>query len=148
MFKNIVAGFDGSPESENALRLACDLAQKYASEIHLVHTPQPQINAIAMGAVGGFPATTTLPPLADVEKACNRIVNSAKAIAQQKNINITQTYTELGDPADQIIACAENCNAELIVTGRRGLGSIGSFFQGSTTVRVNQLAKFACLSVV
>jgi nucleotide-binding universal stress UspA family protein len=75
-------------------------------------------------------------------------VNLAKAIAQKKNIIKTQTYTELGDPADQIIACAKNCSADLIVTGRRGLGSISSLFQGSTTLRVNQLAKCACLSVV
>ena len=41
MFDKIVVGLDGSLASEHALRLACDLAKKYTSEIHLVHTPQP-----------------------------------------------------------------------------------------------------------
>ncbi len=148
MFKRIVVGFDGSPESEHALRLACDLAQKYDSEIHLVHTPQPQTVAFAMGAVAGYHAVTTMPSSEEVKKACDKIVNSAKTIAQQNNIKITQAHTELGDPADQIIACAEGCGADLIVTGRRGLGSIGSLLQGSTTQSVNHLAKCACLSIV
>ncbi len=104
MFEKIVVGFDGSPESENATRLACELAKKYDSEIHLVHTPHPQIVAFAMGAVTGYHAATTMPSSEDVEKACNKIVNSANAIAEQYNQKITQVYTERGDAAEQIIA--------------------------------------------
>jgi nucleotide-binding universal stress UspA family protein len=148
MFKNIVVAFDGSSESEHALRLACDLAQKYDSAIHLVHTPQPHTVAFAMGAVAGYHAVTTMPSLEEVETACDKIVNSAKKIAQKKYTKINQIHTEHGDPAEQIIACAEDCGSDLIVTGRRGLGSIGSVVQGSTTQNVNHLATCACLSVV
>lgn len=147
MFKKIVAAFDGSTEAENALRLACDLAQKYNSEIHLVYAPQPPMDAIAMGTVGAFPATAALPPLEDVKETCDKILESANVIANQKGIEISHTYTDHGDPAAQIIACAESCDADLIVTGRRGLGSIGALLKGSTTVRVNHLAKCPCLSV-
>jgi nucleotide-binding universal stress UspA family protein len=101
-----------------------------------------------MGAVVGYQAATTHPASEDVENVRDRIMNSAQAIAQKNNIKITQTYTEHGNPADQIIACAEGCGADLIVTGRRGLSSIGSLLQGSTTQQVNHLAKCACLSVV
>ncbi|ASJ76182.1 universal stress protein [Granulosicoccus antarcticus] len=148
MFEKIVVGIDGSPQSEHALRMACDLAQKYSSELHLVHTPQPQTVAFAMGAVAGYHAAMAMPSLEEVEVACEKIVSSAKAIAEECNQKITQTHTEPGDPADHIIACAESCGADLIITGRRGLGSIGSLLQGSTSQRVNHLAKCACLSVV
>jgi nucleotide-binding universal stress UspA family protein len=148
MFKNIIVGFDGSSESEHALRLACDLAQKYDSAIHLVHTPQPHTVAFAMGAVAGYHAVTTMPSSEEVEAACDKIVNSANKIAQKTDTKITQTHTERGDPAEQIIACAKDCGADLIVTGRRGLGSIGSVVLGSTTQSVNHLATCACLSVV
>jgi nucleotide-binding universal stress UspA family protein len=148
MFKKIVVGFDGSTESEDALRLACDLAQKYDSEIYLVHTPQPHTVAFAMGAVPGYHAVTTMPSSEEVETACNKIVDSAKKIAQKAETTITQTYTDRGDPAEQIIACTEDCGADLIVTGRRGLGSIGSLVLGSTTQSVNHLATCACLSIV
>ena len=61
MFKKIVVGLDGSETSENALRIASDLASKYSSELHLVHTPQPQTVAFAMGAMPGYHAVTTMP---------------------------------------------------------------------------------------
>ncbi len=148
MFEKIVVGLDGSPESEHAFRLACDLAQKYGSEIHLVHTPHPQTVAFAMGAVAGYHAATTMPSSEEIKKASDKIVNAAKAIAEQYNLKITQTHVERGEAAEHIVACAEGCGADLIVMGRRGLGSVGSLLQGSTTLQVNHLAKCACLSVV
>ena len=148
MFKKIVIGLDGSESSENALRLACDLAQHYDSEIHLVHTPQPQTVAFAMGAVAGYHAATTMPAAAKVKEAAEKILSAGKAIAKKHNRAIDQTHIGHGNPADQIIAYAEDFRADLIVTGRRGLGSIGSLVQGSTSQRVNHLAKCACLSIV
>lgn len=148
MFEKIVVGFDGSETSEHALRLACELAQKCNSEIHLVHTPQPQTVAFAMGAVAGYHAATTMPSPEEVRKASEKIVNSGKAIAKEYGQDIKHSYTESGDPADAIVACAEGCSADLIVTGRRGLGAIGSLVQGSTSLRVNHLAKCPSLSVI
>ncbi len=148
MFGKIVVGLDGSETSENALRLACDLAQKYQSEIHLVHTPQPQTVAFALGAVTGYHAVTTMPSSDKVQAAGEKVLNAGKAVAKECGQEITQTYMDRGDPADRIIACAEGCGADLIVTGRRGLGTVGSLVQGSTTQRVNHLAECACLSVL
>lgn len=148
MFRKIVVGIDGSEASEKAFSLTCDLARKYNSEVHVVHTPQPITVAFALGAVSGYHAVTTMPSDEEVEEASRNILSPVEAIAAQHDLCITQTYMASGDPADQIIACAEACGADLIVTGRRGLGSVGSLFQGSTTQRVNHLAKCACLSVV
>jgi nucleotide-binding universal stress UspA family protein len=147
MFSKIVAGLDGSEASERAFELACDLAQKYDSEIHLVHTPQPQTVAFAMGAVAGYHAVTTMPSSEEVDASCEKIQTKGEAIANKYNLKVTQSHMERGDPAEQLVACAEGCGADLIVTGRRGLGSVGSLVQGSTTQRVNHLAKCACLSV-
>ena len=148
MFKKIVVGLDGSETSETALRLACDLAQKYDSEIHLVHTPQPQTVAFALGAVAGYHAVATMPSDEEVKEAADKIVDAGKAIAKEYKQKVTETHTKRGNPAEEIIACAEGCGADLIVTGRRGLGSVGSLVQGSTTQEVNHKAKCACLSVV
>ena len=148
MFNKIVVGLDGSESSETALRLTCDLAQKYDSEIHLVHTPQPQTVAFALGAVAGYHAATTMPSEPEINQAAERILESGKTIAKELNQAIAQSHAKRGNPADEIVACAEECGADLIVTGRRGLGSVGSLVQGSTSQRVNHLAKCACLSVV
>lgn len=148
MFKKIVVGIDGSEASDRALRLACDLAQKYSSDIHLVHTPQPQTVAFATGAIAGYHAVTTMPSADEVDAAIQKILGKGEAIAKEYDIKIVKTDSEPGDPADHIIACAESNGADLIVTGRRGLGSVGSLVLGSTTQRVNHQAKCACLSVV
>ena len=147
MFSKIVVGIDGSETSETALKLACDLAQKYSSELHLVHTPQPQTVAFAMGAVAGYHAVTTMPSPEEVQHAGQKILNDAKDIAKEAGQAITQTHMELGDPAHEIVNYAETCGADLIVSGRRGLGSLGALVQGSTSQKINHLAKCACLSV-
>ncbi|WP_224825736.1 universal stress protein [Cognatishimia sp. MH4019] len=148
MFGKIVIGLDGSEQSERALRLACDLAGKYSSELHLVHTPQPHTVAFAMGAVAGYHMATTMPSQEEVKAAGEKIFDAARAIAKEMGQSVTQTHMEMGDPGDQIIATAKEVGADLIVTGRRGLGSVGSLLQGSTTQRVNHLAECACLSVI
>ena len=148
MFNKIVVGIDGSESSINALRLACDLAGKYDSEIHLVHTPHPQTVAFALGAAPGYHVATTMPSEKEVEVACQKILDKGVAIVSEYDRTITQTYTERGDAADHITACAQNCGADLIVTGRRGLGSVSSLLLGSTSQSVNHQAKCACLSVV
>lgn len=148
MFKKIVVGVDGSATSDNAVRIACDLADKYSSDIYLVHTPQPQTVAFAMGAVAGYHAVTTMPSHDEVVKAANTIIDGATAVAAECGQKIAEARTEQGDAASEIISCAEDVGADLIVTGRRGLGSIGSLVQGSTTQRVNHLAKCATLSVI
>jgi len=148
MFKKIVVGVDGSTTSDNAVRIACDLAGKYDSDVYIVHTPQPQTVAFALGAVAGYHAATTMPSHDEVVKAANTIVDEAVNVAKDCGCDVAETRSDQGDPAAQIIACAEDTGADLIVTGRRGLGSIGSLVQGSTTQRVNHLAKCATLSVI
>jgi len=147
MFGKIVVGLDGSDPSETALRLACDLAQKYNSEIHLIHTPQPQTVAFAMGAVAGYQAVSTMPSDEEVKEAADIILNSGKAIAKTYDVTVAEALMRRGNPVDEIVGCADDCGADLIVTGRRGLGGIGSLIQGSTTQGVNHKAKCACLSV-
>ena len=148
MFSNIVVGVDGSDTSDNAVRIACDLAGRYDSALYLVHTPQPQTVAFAMGAVAGYHAATTMPHHDEVVEAAGRIVDRATAVAKSCGRTVADTRIDQGDPAAHIVACADEVGADLIVTGRRGLGSIGSLVQGSTSQQVNHLAKCATLSVI
>ena len=148
MFKKIVVGVDGSTMSDNAMSIACNLAQKYDSDIYLVHTPQPHTVAFALGAVAGYHAATTMPDHDEVVKAAGKVTQHAAAIAAEHGRDVADTRTDQGEPAAQIIACAEDVGADLIITGRRGLGSIGALVQGSTSQRVNHLASCATLSVI
>ncbi len=147
MFEKIVVGIDGSKPSEDAMNVACDLAKKYGSEIHLVHTPHPQTVAFALGAAPGYHVATTMPSAEEVKEACDKVIKIGEDIAKEYDLKITKTYTERGDAAEHIVDCAKECGADLIVTGRRGLGGIGSLLQGSTTQKVNHHATCACLSI-
>lgn len=148
MFAKIVVGFDGSEPSERALTLACDLAGKYSSEIHLVHTPQPPTVAYAMGAIPGYQTAAFMPPAAEVKEANAKVLAQGKAIVDRCGQTLTETHIKSGEPGDVLVAYAEKCGADLIVIGRRGLGALGAIVQGSTSVRVNHIAKCATLSVV
>ncbi|KIN71938.1 universal stress protein [Sulfitobacter guttiformis] len=148
MFKRIVVGLDGSDTSEKALRVACDLALKYGSELHLVHTPQPQPVAFAMGAVAGYHAVTTMPSAEEVKTAGEMILNSGTSIVEKLKCTVTGAHLGQGDPADNIMHYAKNGSADLIVTGRRGLGVVGALVAGSTSQRINHHAECACLSVI
>lgn len=148
MFKKIVVGLDGSETSENALRIACDLSLKYEAELHLVHTPQPKTVAFAMGAVAGYHIATTMPSAEEVKEAGDKILGSGAAIVKELGQVVAQAHLGEGSPADDIVDYAKTCGADLIVTGRRGLGAVGGLVLGSTTQTINHNADCACLSVV
>jgi nucleotide-binding universal stress UspA family protein len=143
MFNKITVAIDGSKASENALRLACDLAQKYSAAMHIVHTPQVETIAYAVGAS----AVTVSPTQEELDAAGSAVIDAGKAIAQECGQNVEKTHMASGNTADQILQCAEDWGANLIVMGRRGLGGISSLVLGSTSQRVSHMAKCACLTV-
>lgn len=147
MFDKIVVGLDGSETSDRALHAACDLAVKYGAELHLVHAPQPHMAGFAVGAIAGYHAAATMPDAETVTKEAEKVLEDGKTVVSAEGLPPAKTYLTRGDAADEIIKCAEACGANLIVTGRRGLGAVGALVQGSTTQRVNHKAHCACLSV-
>jgi nucleotide-binding universal stress UspA family protein len=147
MFKSIVVGFDGSPPSENALKTACDLAGKYGSKVHLSHTPKHETVAFALGAVAGYHAATTMPKPEEIAEAAEKVFAKAREIAKGAGMKDIATHQGEGDPAHDMLDVAEACGADLIVTGRRGLGNLGALLMGSTSTHVAHHAKCACLTV-
>jgi nucleotide-binding universal stress UspA family protein len=148
MFKSIVVGIDGSDPSNTAITVASDLANKYGSALHIVHTPQPQTVAFAMGAAAGYHVATTMPSEDEVDEAANELITRATELAKISGKTIAGTQIKRGEPADQIVKYAKAHGCDLIVTGRRGLGSVSGLILGSTTQRINHTAECACLSVI
>ncbi|MBD3664458.1 universal stress protein [Sulfitobacter aestuariivivens] len=147
MFTDIVVGFDGSEPSQNALKLACDLAKKYDSKVHVSHTPKHETVAFALGAVAGYHAATTMPKPAEIKEAAEKVFATANAIAKEAGQDSIETHQGEGDPAHDMLDVANAVNADLIVTGRRGLGNMGAMMLGSTSAHVAHHAKCACLTV-
>ena len=143
MFNRIVVATDGSDHAEEALRIACDLAGKYGSKLHIVHTPQ----AVGDTLIVGYTAVPVPPTKEEVEKAGREVIGAAEAVVRGSGVSEFTSQLVSGDPAHAIVEEAKLFKADLIVMGRRGLGSLTGLLVGSTTAKVAQLAPCAVLTV-
>jgi len=143
MFKTILAAFDGSEHSRQALQMACDIAKRYDAALHIVHTPQLTGDTMMVG----YSAVPVPPSAEELEKAGQKMLDQAVALAVDCGIDQPGTKVKDGDPGRVIVECAQAEGADLIVMGRRGLGQFGALLVGSTTHKVSQLADCAVLTV-
>ena len=64
------------------------------------------------------------------------ILEQAKAIIGEPT-DLAVSYTSrAGDPATEIVVCARERGAELLILGSRGRGALGAFLYGSVSRRV------------
>ncbi len=143
MFNTIVVAIDGSEQAEHALATACDIAGKYNSRIHLVHSPELETTAIAVGSG----AVAIAPDPKKIAEAGKQVMEQATKQAEAQGCTPAECIIGNGDPADEILQQAEKSNADLIVTGRRGLGGLASLLLGSVSHKVSQNAPCTCMTV-
>lgn len=143
MFSNIVVAVDGSEHATHAIATACDVAGKYNSNIHLVHSPQIDTVGYAVGSS----AYVLEPGLERIKAAGKQVMDDAIAMAKKQGCTPKTTSMGHGDPAKEILSCAEANDADLIVMGRRGLGTLGNIFLGGVSSKVSQESPCACLTV-
>ena len=143
MFEKIVVAIDGSEEASHALEIACDLANKYGSEIHLVHSPQLETTAIAVGSG----AVEIEPKPEKVAEAGQQVMD--RAVEKVKSLGCTHYKCVIsnGDPAEEILKELKAADADLVVMGRRGLGRISSLLLGSVSQKVSHDAQCTCMTV-
>ncbi|MEO1701015.1 MAG: universal stress protein [Pseudomonadota bacterium] len=142
MYKKIIVGYDRSDNAKQAMQHACAIAKAFSSELYAVHTPQ----LIGDTMVVGYNAVPVPPTADEIEKAGKDALAEAAAIARNESVEIAGTYIGYGDPAGAIVKYAKAIDGDLIVLGRRGLGSFTSLLMGSVTTKVCQLADCAVLT--
>lgn len=148
MFRQIIVALDGSERSKRAAEVGCDLGKHYVGTVTLVHIPHAESAAYIVGAVAGYHAAIEIPTFEEIEEAGQKILNEGIEIAQKLGCTNVKTFMAHGDAATEVITYADQIEADLIVTGRRGLSRFSSLVLGSTTQRITRMAKCACLSVV
>jgi nucleotide-binding universal stress UspA family protein len=127
MFNNIVLAFDGSDYSNKALQCAKSITERFEATLWLVHV---------------FRNPSDLLGYADYEKLFARRKSAAQTVldeARQKLGTTTFIVNEElheGPEAETILKIAENCEADLIVMGTRGLGAVKGFLVGSVSRKV------------
>ena len=143
MFEHIIVATDGSDHAYEAVKVACDLAGKYGSRLHIVHTPQ----AIGDTLIVGYTAVPVPPTKEEIEKAGREVIGATESAVREYGVTDFTSQMVSGDPAHAIVEEAKAHKSDLIVMGRRGLGSLTGLLVGSTTTKVAQLAPCAVLTV-
>lgn len=135
--KTIVVAYDETEPAKRALARAADLAQAF--EAKLVVTSVAPLGAA--GPRGGGPVDPVDPPERHREE-----LEHAQAFLQERGLE-AELQAGVGDPADAIVALAEERSADLIVVGTREPGLIDRLFKGSVSAAVSRHARCDVLIV-
>lgn len=143
MFTSIMVALDGSLQAKDALTAAVAIASLGGGHMRLVTVPQP----IIVSSIDGMMSYPLPFDQDDLEKSAKTILDSGLALVPDAIKGRTTTKILFGDPAHAIVDDAKQNATDLIVLGRRGLGTFTGLLLGSTTTKVGQLAPCAVLTV-
>ena len=137
MFRKILVGIDGSPNSNEAITMAADLAQRYGASICLLH---------AFPHVSDLLGTPQYEHLLEARSAIGAQVLESSRKQIPASVPVDQQLLE-GPPAPAILRVADEEGCDLIVVGSRGYGQLAGMLLGSVSSVVAQRARCAVLIV-
>ena len=127
MLKNILLAFDGSEYSNRALQYAKTLAERFEATLWLVHI---------------FTHTSDLLGYEDYEKFYSKRKAGGQALLDEALQELSNTRLDVreklqeGPEAESILNIAKTCQADLIVMGTRGHGTLKGLLVGSVSRKV------------
>lgn len=138
--RKVLLPVDGSASAFQAALYLIDFIQKHGPvEVHVVNVqPKPQewqTHGMEKEAISDHLAV-------DAHLALKPILH----VLNEKNI-ACQTHTKLGDPAETLVALADELGCDHIVMGTRGLGAISGIVLGSVTRKVLHLANVPVICI-
>lgn len=140
-YRRIVCPTDFSPTAAAALGHAADLARTSGAELVLLHV-LPTINypLRGLGMAEAFPHLQ-----AELHtRGKERLAETAKALGTGLAV---RTELRDGEAYEQVLACAKEAGADLIVLGTHGHTGLKHALLGSTAERVVRLAECPVLTV-
>jgi nucleotide-binding universal stress UspA family protein len=130
-FGKILVAFDGSKDSQNAIRLACLLALKFGSELTVVHVFSSP--SIGYGATSGMPIPD-YKMLEDAKKgAAKEVLSKGMKLAVEEGVEARGELIEGPSVVEALVEFAASKKADLIVTGTRGMTGFKKLILGSVS---------------
>lgn len=140
MFDTVVIATDGSGSAQRAVEAALDLADRFDATVHGLYvvdaqevetTPEEVREALerALAATGG--------------RALSSVLESADGEPDRDLV----TAVRQGEPATEIIAYAEEHDADVVATGTRGRHGEHAFLLGSVAEKIVRRAPMPVLTV-
>jgi nucleotide-binding universal stress UspA family protein len=133
VFEKVLVAIDGSPYTEAALSAAEGLAAKAGCEVEVIHVHEHDF----------IPSKAGMAP--DLERDDEAEALLSGAVSRLKTHGVTVTgrlvQAQTRDVARAIIEAAEDCGADMIIVGRRGLSSLTAMIVGSVSNKLIHVAR-------
>jgi nucleotide-binding universal stress UspA family protein len=131
MFENILVAVDGSKHSDAAFDVALDIAQKYGSQLFVLHVFQGGTG------VGTLVSSTD----EDVNRSIGQqVLNSYEETAKERGLQNVDILLQEGDAAKRIMETANEIKCGLLILGSRGRGGFKDLLLGSVSHKVTNHA--------
>jgi nucleotide-binding universal stress UspA family protein len=140
VFKSIVVGTDGSPTAETAVEQAAELAQTFEAKVHVVSAYEP--NSVKVG--GGFEERAQW--MASPGTTVDSVLERAVGMIRVKGVDV-ESYARKGNAAEALLDVAEECQADLIVVGNKGMTGAKRFLLGSVPDKISHHAPCSVLII-
>jgi nucleotide-binding universal stress UspA family protein len=125
--EKILIAIDGSPASDEAVEFGVELAAEQNAAVIFVHV----VRLLDIVPMTCFGMAAGARPHEVTEEEKQPLVE-AKAAAEHQGVHVTAKLL-IGDAVDEIVACADNLDVDLIVIGSRGHGDLTSALLGSVS---------------
>lgn len=139
----ILAATDFSECSEHALRYACEFAEAFGSELHLLHAIEPPAAAYSEFGIG-YVGVHGIED--DLKQACVAKLKTLPGPRWQEKLSLTRSVV-MGTPFVETVRYAKEHDIDLIVLGTHGRGPIAHMLLGSTAQKVVRKAPCPVLTV-
>jgi nucleotide-binding universal stress UspA family protein len=144
VFRTIVAAIDFSVTSDEALRVACELASSHGSTLHLLHViPDARRQAWSVEAPGLDFSALQQESVVDAE----RMLASLALPVAMPLVRVVRRVVAGLPSAREIAQYAATEGADLIVVGTHGYGPVRRFVLGSVADQVIRMAPCPVLTV-
>lgn len=139
----IVLATDGSERASRATDFAVQLAKSMDLTLWIVNVTD---NFAAAAPVGEFSRAEHISPRQAIESLSAQMLALARDRAEENGVRDVRIESRRGDVTRTIIEIAEEKQADAIVVGKRGLGTLVGLLVGSTTQKLVSLAP--CVVIV
>ena len=148
MFKNILVALDGSKHSSRAADVAIDLAKHYGSRLQFITVSKKPPTRLSedLQRYMDIEQLKGTPDMLVTDVAKN-ILSEAEKRARNKGLKNVKTIAKTGPVARTIVDVAKRQEADVIIMGSRGLGTVEGFLLGSVSHKVVSLAECNVMTI-
>ena len=129
MFKLIVLALDGSSQSIKAQKYTLGIAEMCQADLIIVHAYS---HTSDLHGKEGYDKL-----VAQRKSAGQKILDDAREVFNESDLSVEENLLE-GPAADAILSVANTRNADLIIMGTRGRGSLEGLLMGSVSTKVTR----------